>query len=253
MSVSIPEYAGCLWPVDPACFSDEWEAAETAVKDRALALASSTLERLTGQRVVACPITVRPTHGNRCFIPSDSYGSGSFHPGMTATGQWANNCGLACDDPTTGVRLPRPVGRVDVVKVGGAVIPSTDYRVVDGNLLVYTGAGAGWPLTQNLSLPDTAADTFSVTYINGYPPDSLAAYAAGLLANEFAKACTGKKCKLPNGVTSIVRQGVSMEITTGLFPGGTTGIREVDAFIALWNPQHQQGARVWYPGSGTSW
>jgi hypothetical protein len=255
MSVPIPEFSGCVWPVDPACFSDEWEAAEEAVKERALALASATLHRLTGKRVTACPVTVRPSSSGRCFVPVyDHYGTGPFQPGMDVAGQWVNNCGPLCADPFTSVRLPRPVGRIIEVKVDGAVIPATDYRLFEGNRLAYIGTGEGWPIFQNVLLPDTEPDTFSVTYINGFEPDSLAAYAAGLLANEFAKACTGKKCRLPSGVTTIVRQGVSMEIASGLFPNGTTGIREVDAFIALWNPRGQhQPTTILTPGRGISW
>lgn len=259
MSVSPPEYMGCPWPVDPACFSDEWEAMDTQVKERAVALASDVLHRLSGRRVTNCPLTVRPNSGwnNQCFIPGIAYnpwGIGAFTPGMNVDGRWVNNCGPTCSNPSTSVRLPRPVGRVDEVWVDGVVLPVTDYRVMDGNMLVYTGTGDGWPVNQDLSLPLTEVGTFGVVYINGYPPDMLAATAAGTMAMEFAKACTGKNCKLPQGVTSIVRQGVSMNITTGLFPDGKTGIREVDAFIALWNPRNQkQPTTVWSPGTGVSW
>jgi hypothetical protein len=39
-----------------------------------------------------------------------------------------------------------------------------------------------------------------------------------------------------------------MEIATGAFPGGFTGIREVDAFIAIWNPNAvREQTRVWSP------
>ena len=71
-----------------------------------------------------------------------------------------------------------------------------------------------------MTLADTEPDTFSVTYLNGYPVDGLGAYAAGVLAMEFAKACTGGKCRLPAGVTSVARQGVSLQIATGAFPAG---------------------------------
>lgn len=258
MSELSPEYAGCPWPVDAACFSDDWESTDEAVKERSLALASATLHRLTGYRVTNCPITVRPYSSTACFVPaSDPWwrAYGPFNPGVDVTGQWVNNCGPMCSNPRVSIRLPRPVGRIDSVKVDGVLVAPANYRLMDGNMLVYTGAGDGWPLTQDVSAPDTEAGTFSVTYINGYPPDALAAYAAGLLANEFAKACTGKNCKLPKGVTSIVRQGVTMEVASGSFPNGETGIREVDGFIALWNPNKQvRPTTVWFPGqSSVSW
>lgn len=85
---------------------------------------------------------------------------------------------------------------------------------------------------------------FAVTYLNSYPVDGMGAYAAGVLAMEFAKACTGRKCSLPPGTTNVTRQGVSIEVVTGSFPGGVTGIREVDAYIALWRPE---GSPQWEP------
>ena len=80
----------------------------------------------------------------------------------------------------------------------------------------------------------------------------MAAYAAGVLAMEFAKACTGGKCRLPANVTSISRQGVSYDIAAGAFPSGMTGLREVDSWIGLWNPEaRRQATSVWYPGQRT--
>ena len=258
MSVLVPEFSGCLWPVDSACFSDDWAATEESVKTRSLALASATLTRLTAGRVKACPITVRPYQDTcGCFVPDLGYPGfyGAFSPGMTVTGNWVNNCGPVCADPATSVYLPPPVGKINQVRVGGAIVPTTDYRLFQGNRLAYIGSGAGWPINQDVVKPDTAAGTFSVTYLNGYPVDALGAYAAGLLAVEFAKACTKGKCKLPNNVTSIVRQGVSMDIVSGAFPNGLTGIREIDVFVALWNPRGVlQPTTVWYPGqSRVSW
>ena len=52
--------------------------------------------------------------------------------------------------------------------------------------------------------------TFLVTAQEGVAVDGLASYAAGVLAVEFAKACTGGKCSLPPGVVSVTRSGVSM-------------------------------------------
>jgi hypothetical protein len=229
--------------VDPACFNDDWEAMDPSVKERAVALASSTLHRLTGRRVTNCPVTVHPgATGAACFVPVMGMRIGwPFSPGMNSEGMWVNNCGPTPSNPRVSVRLPRPVGRVDEVRVYGEVIPPTDYQIMDGNLLVYIGSGEGWPVTGNIT-------DFAVTYLKGYPPDSLAAYATGVLAMEFSKACSGRSCRLPTGVVNIVRQGVAMEVDPGIFPKGTTGIREVDAFIALWNPRGQEPSTIMIPG-----
>lgn len=248
MSVSIPEYAGCPWPMDPACQTAEWEGFTPEVRTRALALASSTLNRLTAYRVSNCPVTVRPTNSGHpcCYVPGTDLSA--FHPGVRLDGRWVNNCG--CSAETCTITLPRPVGVVYEVKVDGAVLPASDYYV-DGHRIIWRGDGAcPWPTSQDIALPDTEPGTLSVTYLNAAPVDSMGAYAVGLLAIEFAKACTGGKCGLPKGVTGIVRAGVTFEINPGLFAEGFTGIREVDAFIMLWNPdggKRRGASRVWSP------
>jgi hypothetical protein len=79
-------------------------------------------------------------------------------------------------------------------------------------------------------------DTFTVTYYPGVAPNEMTRYAAGVLANEFYLACSGKECRLPEGVTSVTRAGVTMEVATGMFADGMTGIAEVDAVIRVYNP-----------------
>jgi hypothetical protein len=237
--------------MDPACATAEWDAYDADVKERALLLASATLSRLTGGRVSNCPITVRPNaDAGRCWLYRPdylnlSYGA-PFNP-INWRGEWMN-C-VPCDPEGTGIPLPEPVSRVDEVKVNGSVIDPSQYTVVSDEL-VWVGEGdAPWPKSQDVTKPDTEPGTFSVTYLNAYPVDALGAYAVGLLALEYAKSCTGgSKCRLPSNVTNIVRQGVSMQIVTGAFPGGLTGIREVDAYTALWNPGKLVAApTVWTP------
>lgn len=255
--VPIPGYTGCEWPVDPACFDDEWEDVEPATKARATSLASSTLHRLTGYRVGGCPLTVRPCKkGCAGGWPSyyTRYASlgmwGSFWPQNWA-GVWINSCGCSTECSCTvlcEVDLPAPVGEVYEVTVGTATVDPADYRV-DGHTLVWTGdAECPWPTCQDLAAPVGQPDTFSVTYLNSYPVDQLGAYACAVLAMEYARACQGDACRLPAGITSVVRQGVSFEVVTGAFPGGMTGIREVDSYLALWNPEGlRQAPSVWTP------
>jgi hypothetical protein len=247
----MPEVTDLCWPVDTSCDSG-WGDLPAATQELASALATASLRRLTAYRVGGCPITVRPCRENcaQGFLPYSGVGT-SFSPGIDQYGRWVNNgCRCTTSDCSCGnscsVRLPLPIGRIDTVKVNGAATSS--YRITPTGI-AWTGTGdCPWPSCQDLSLPDTEPGTMSVTYLNAYPVDGVGAWAAGLLASEFAKGCSGGKCRLPPGVVGITRQGVSIDIVAGSFPGGFTGIREVDAFIGIWNPRGavQQG-QVWSP------
>lgn len=248
--MAIPDYDGCPWPVDPACLGESWEADfSEEVKTRSIALAGNTLRRLTAYRVGGCPVAIRPCTQSvlRGFGYYAFWYDSGWHP-MNWSGVWVNSCG--CDRTCTHSRitLPAPNGGQVVVKVDGVELTeNTDYWIDD--LDVVRMGGLAWPLSQNLDLPDTEVGTFSITYLNSFPVDGLGAYACGLLARQYALACTGDgKCKLPATVTSVVRQGVSYTLAAGSFPNGETGIREVDAYIGLWNPAHRkQGPKVWAP------
>lgn len=259
----VPVAPGCDWPIDEGCLTG-WDTLDPEVQARSVAFASATLRRLTGYRVGGCPITVRPCT-KRCGYGYPSYydmlgpggvGLSGFWPHINGAGLWINSCGCSGDcscESICSVDLPAPVGRVDGVKVDGSVIPPTEYQV-HVNTLEWTGdTDCPWPACQTMTEPDTEVGTFSITYLNSYPVDTLGAFAAGVLANEFAKSCTGQKCRLPSTVTSVTRQGLSFEIAPGSFPGGMTGIREVDNYIGLWNPEAlREKPRVWSPDLATT-
>lgn len=249
----IPPPAVCPWPIDEGCLPETWESLEPELRDRSIAFASATLHRLTGYRVGGCPVTVRPCRQSCTDVtPLPSYwyvGIGRFYPHISTGGVWINSCGCTTDcscEALCEVTLPPPVGEVQEVVVDGTLI--TDY-VLYGNKVVWSGDGdCPWPTCQDLTKPDTEPGTFSITYLNSYPVDGLGAYAAGVLAAEFAAACTGGKCRLPANVTAVSRAGITYDIAGGTFPNGVTGIREVDAFIGMWNPGAlRQQTRVWSP------
>lgn len=254
MTTTVPEFNGCPWPVDPACLGTEWDALDSAVQERATALASATLRRLTGYRVGGCPVTVRPCKAscaNTAVLPAYWAGGGMFVPHISAGGYWVNSCGCS-NDCSCGVlctvNLPAPVGEITEVKIDGSVI-EPEFYAISADQLVWLGmSDCPWPVCQDLAATDDQPGTFSVTYLNAYPVDALGAYAAGTLAYEYAQACTGNKCRLPANITTLTRQGVTMDLATGSFPGGFTGIREVDAFIAIYNPRGiRQQTGVWSP------
>lgn len=163
----------------------------------------------------------------------------AFVPGINSQGLWVNSCGCntSCGcDSVESITLQGPVGGIAEVLIDGVVVPPASYRIDNFVELVRTD-GEAWPACQDMGLDNDQPGTFSVSYYLGAAPDGLMQSMAGMLAVEFAKACLkDKSCRLPSGTTSIVRQGVAMEIRSTMFEDGLTGIREVDSYVASLNP-----------------
>jgi hypothetical protein len=245
MTVEPVVYQGCPWPVDTSCLPADWADFDPAVWEYAVSLASTSLHTLSAGRVGGCPITVRPCKRQDACLPAyQGLGGpgGWMSPGITASGAWINSCGCMSGCGHTSlceIRLPAPVGEVISIKIDGVEQTLTDFRVDNGNVLTYQVDGdCIFPATQDQRLPDTEVGTWSVTYYNSLPVDTLAARAAAKMAYEFATACGGnwKKCRLPANVTAVVRTGVTMELAQGIWPDGFVGIQEVDAWVATVNP-----------------
>jgi hypothetical protein len=216
---------------------------------KAESFAWSLLASLTAYSIGQCPITVRPCAlgctpsgyyqtgavrgGNAAALPQATIGM--FNPYITG-GRWVNGCGCRTDCSCTSlseVVLPGPVGRIVSIYQDGELVPSTAYRVDDGNRLVRLD-GESWPACQDMALSDTAG--FSVTYYRGAAPNVMTRAAAGALAADFYAGCEGGQCRLPANLVAANRAGESYEFETTDFADGKTGIREVDAVIQIYNP-----------------
>lgn len=236
---TIPDLPDVCWPVNTD-HCEDFENHPQDVQDLAVALAGETLRMLTGYSVGGCPVLLRPCSIG-CVDGSANwyYSGGSFYPHIDVLGRWVNACGCqhntcACTALPT-VHLSGGIGAVTEVKVDGVVLNPISYRLDNGAALVRLD-GEAWPVCQDMALADTEVGTFSVSVVRGAAVDGLGAYAAGVLACEFAKALTGCKCRLPSTATAVTRQGISYEIPPGAFPDGKTGIREVDAYVQRYNP-----------------
>lgn len=238
-------FNGCPWDIETAvaCIPDDWESRfEEDVWEYAVALASASLNMLSGYRVGGCPIVLRPVTAPADCGPCNPYGLygpyGPLYRPACTDPLWA-----AAEPAGCSVRLPGPVGRIDAIKVDGLELTLTDFRVDNGDRLVYQGTD-DCPLNgpQDLQLPDTESGTWSVTYLNAIEPDGLALAACASLAYQFALACIDDDgCELPSNVTSITRTGVAMTFNAGIWPDGFTGIRQVDAWISIVNPAGRKG------------
>jgi len=144
------------------------------------------------------------------------------------------------------VWLPGPVDSIIEVVQDGAVVPPASYRVDDGRWLVRVD-GDCWPDYADLDV-DSGDGFFEVTYLRGAPVPAALQVAAGTLAGEWAKGCSGGTCRLPSRVATIARAGVtvSMVDVDVLLERGLTGLTEVDQIITAFNPHGlKQRPRVW--------
>lgn len=257
-------------PADTSC-CDEWESFEDieGVQQRALAYASATFRSLTGFRVGNCPVTVRPCRAH-CLGPPTWMTFPVFVGGWAATmppaaftpvntgGVWTNvSCGCGRGDlcscaTVCEIILPGEAASVQQVTLDVATLDASAYRLDPPNRLVRTD-GDCWPVCQDMNAAVGQTGSFSVSYIPGAAGDALDAYAVGVLACEYAKACTGETCRLPANVASVARQGVILTMgqkpgAKAEFPNGLTGIREVDDRVIYWNPHGlSQPSVVWSP------
>lgn len=250
----------CLWDVSTVCCSD-WDTFDPAVQDAAREYATTVMWASTGRRFGLCPVTVRPcgryTHGGTPSLFGFTFslygpGGAGWYPYIGDDGEWRN-----CACPTTGcgcrpdceVYLPAPVNSIIEVVQDGVVVPPASYRVDNNKWLVRTD-GECWPTQADLNV-NGGTGFFEVTYVRGEPIPASVLNAAGTLACEYAKACTGAgTCRLPATVQSIARQGISVQFLDFdmLVLRGMTGITEVDAIIQAYNPYALKSRlRVWSP------
>lgn len=185
-----------------------------------------------------CEDTIRPC-GACCGVQWLAYTAAGGARPLPLTPQ-GGFCGCGCGGlggtgcTATGIRLPRqPVLAVDEVKIDGQVVDPAEYRLSNGVLL--RSDGSGWPTWQDLGRPDTDPRTFSIRYSWGGWPPLAGKIAAGALACELVKACTGGPCRLPERVQSITREGVTMTMLDPMeyLVDGRLGLPAADRFIAL--------------------
>jgi hypothetical protein len=231
-------------PAVPDDATEDEAAAILAQQDIAQALAWSTLQMLEGYGIAICATTVRPCaercrRGSYYIAPVTGPAGSPFWPMILPGGVWINLwCGHYTDCSCTHVSeivLPGPIGGVVEVVIDGVALDSSAYRIDNGDRLVRQD-GERWPYCQDMNLPAGEVGTMTVTYYRGAQPDQLDNFAAGVLATEYLASISGGDCRLPAGVTQLVRQGVTMELEKDMFEHGLTGIAEVDAVTARYNP-----------------
>ena len=218
-----------------------------AALEQVASYASSVLFELSGRIFsgLCGPVTARPCRDNcSCWgfqtLAYASGGSRELWTGWNWGGWWGWNgshCGCGC---LSRVKLSGyPVQGIAQVKIDGAVIAPSEYRLDYKRFLTHKDGGR-WPACQDLSLDDDQEGTFSISYWFGETPPPLGVRAAEQLACELYRSCTGAECRLPSGATRITRQGVTIERQffqrDPLTKAWRTGLTIVDLFLNTYNP-----------------
>lgn len=235
----------------------------------AIQAASELMWASTGRQFGICSVKIRPCKKScgPCDLPffeNWSYFGWGFDqfPWVPyfQNGIWTNvnpcdcqggcSCTKICEVP-----LPYPVSGISEVKVDGVVLAPTEYRVDDYKTLVRLG-GECWPRCQDLNLADTEVGTFSITVSYGRQVPFLVKQGTAELACQLLKACVGADCQLPQRISSMTRQGITVGFldTMNFLEKGRTGIYLVDLAINTFNPRRlQKNASVYSVDNEPRW
>ena len=143
-------------------------------------------------------------------------------------------------------------GRVYSSTLSEEVVPVYDLEVEEDHSFVVNG----FVVHNCCSDHSDPALAFSVDFDYGFAPPPAGVRAAADLACQLALSCdpaTVGECKLPQRVTSITRQGVSMVVLDpfDFLEEGRTGVYTVDLFLKTYNPtRNRRPPAVWSPDIG---
>lgn len=232
---------------------------DSAIIDNAKLAASQRLWAITGRQFSVCETTIRPCRkkcDDVCCLMDYGF---PWVPVHLADGSWTNvscDCkgGCSCVNLCE-INLPDPVCCITEVKIDGVVVDPATYRVDEFQKLVRLGADC-WPECNDLTKPDTEIGTWSVTLTHGRPPPALVLLAAAEMACEIIKGCAGGPCRLPQRVSSVTRQGISVSFLDDMafLDKGLTGLYLVDLAARTYNPKRlARRPTVYSPDSANQW
>lgn len=237
----------CNWDVQASDCCTDWDTYSDTLQEAASEFGALYMWAATGRRYGLCEQVVRPC-GRTSGEPHMAgwyWSEGTWMP-YIFNGVWrncagcSNSFGCCSCEPTCQVWLPGPVHSIPATGISqdGEVVPVDAWRVDNGQWLVRTD-GDCWPQCQDYNeAADSTENTFQVTYWKGLEVPNVILRAAGELACEYAKSCIGAPCRLPQRMTSISRQGISVSLADVdmLLEKGLTGIITVDQVIRSVNP-----------------
>ena len=144
--------------------------------------------------------------------------------------------------------LPGPMTDVVEVVINGAVLAPSEYRLLDGNLLIRAD-GKDWPDHNKLHLADSEDDTWSVSVRFGYPVSRLVERATLELVCAMLRS-EPSLSKL-RGVTSATIQGASVQFDPSEV--STLGLPNVSRLLDKVTPMGMLPSAVWSPDGMRGW
>lgn len=242
--------APCDWDISySAC--DDLASHETLTPEQVSLvenMATEFLWRWTGRVFGVCVATLQPCPRSSRRLRTPQVVNSPFDIGVVgrggpwepvhiggvpfdlACGTCAGSCG--CGDNPQAILLPSNVQSIMGITIEGALLDPSAYHLTKDGTLFRTDGGS-WPRYQNLGAAPGSPGTWEIELEYGIPVPVGGQVAAGVLANEFARAfCRDSKCALPVRVQQVSRQGVSVIMDTfdDLERGGT-GIWMVDSWV----------------------
>lgn len=240
---SVSAFDPAQW-VTPDDVAELMNVATDAQRQLACTVAAETLHRFSAQQYGTRDYVSRPVQLTNC---------GCSYSGVPRCGRLA--AALVFPQPIVAVVTDNEEPEEDVttyitVKIDGVELDPSGYNIYN-NRTAYR-IDDSWPCCQDLALADDELNTFSVTWRGGVSVPEGGQLAAKELAAEIGRAIThDQKCKLPQRVQNVTRQGVSMAIIDSLdyLKEKRTGLTLVDQWLASVNPEaHQQAhAKVFNP------
>ena len=224
----------------------------------AVEMASYVLWALSGRQFGCCEMEFRPCRSEGRRGLTSEWGV------YLENGKWYNipcrSCRGGCScDRRNAVKLPHtPACEVVRVVIDGEDIPEGPggWWLEPPGWVVLAEGLPGFPGDQNFGLPLGEPGTSGVVYSYGTEPPTAGKRAAGALACEIIKACSGANSCLPRRTQMIVKQGLTAVMLDAMdfFDKQRTGIYEVDLFLAAANPYGRPApARItspdWNPGA----
>jgi hypothetical protein len=220
------------------------------------------------------PTTVRPCRQScSCWGP---WSAGYAYTWDASRARWGcdgRSCGCS---PQSEVELAGvPIREIVEVLIDGEALLPEEYALREPNVLVRMRdpdeprTRLVWPGCQIMDLDEDQPGTFAITYTWGADPPQAGRTAAAALACQVWAACSAgvDECDLPEGVTRLVRQNVTIEIAQMAakeLKNGATGIAAIDAFVAIfagedavamptmvWSPDLPDFPQRFRPSGGT--